>query len=495
MTRAGIFITLGVLFALLGGVRSSATVPVSITILTLDNRPPNDLFIKELAAVAGVDVQIGFDPSMASTADCVSINTAVAGSLVGSRSVDPWTLTPPEVRPDSLLHLAIPRVEPTVTESGLVQEYARVREILADPAVQNQVLDAIRGNSAVLDDPVLSSYVNRIKGWLDFLDRAGYDPDRLLITLDDNRPGPLSDGLKLLLKKYSNHVQDGTDEGMMLLFARALIERREAEGRPVTCGIVWTSPEDLLKVQPFESAMVVENLLSITDWLNLRISPNIDLVERWRPVLWVHGSGSDEIERSDMIQEVSETLGDRPVIVADIAKANMGDDLLIDSWSYGYTPRGLIGYLGWNTSSNTLGSAVALWACADFGYSHGADPEGVRAAMETFLWARFLDDYYYQAHVRELRREIARAAGEDIYHLTPEQTAREEAAIAARLTELWRNLGVNLAIPLRYVDPLGHTTFTVELPWNRFFEIALYPSDDRGILPVIRPREGVRIVD
>jgi hypothetical protein len=486
---------LGVLLAFVGGVKSSATVPVSITILTLDDRPPNNLFIKELAAVAGVDVQIEFDPSMASTADCVSINTAVAGSLVASRSIDPWTLTPPEVRPDSLLHLAIPRIEPTVTETGLVQEYAHVRETLANPAVQNQVLDAIRDGPPIQDNPVLSSYVNRIKGWLDFLDRAGYDPERLLITLDDNRPGRLSDGLKLLLKKYSNHVQDGTDEGMMLLFARALIEKRDSEGRPVTCGIVWTSPDDLLKVQPFESAMVVENLLSITDWLNLRISPNIDLVERWRPVLWVHGSGSDENERGGMVRKVSESLGDRPVIVADIAKANMGDDLLIDSWSYGYTPRGLIGYLGWNTSSNTLGSAVALWACADFGYSHGADPEGVRAAMETFLWARFLDDYFYQAQVRAERRGIATAAGEDIYHLTPEQTAQEEEAIAAQLTELWREIGVNLAIPLRYVEPLEHTTFTVELPWNRFFEIALYPSDDRGILPTIRPIDGVRIAD
>ena len=136
----------------------------------------------------------------------------------------------------------------------------------------------------------------------------------------------------------------------------------------------------------------------------------------------------------------------------------------------------------------TLGTAVALWASIDFAYWHGADPEGVRAAAETFMWARFLDDYIYQGTVRGERRDIIDAEGGDQSHLTPEQIREEDPAIAARLTELWREKGVKLALPLRYVDPLGHTGFTVELPWGRLFEIALYPSDDRGILPVIRPR-------
>jgi hypothetical protein len=177
------------------------------------------------------------------------------------------------------------------------------------------------------------------------------------------------------------------------------------------------------------------------------------------------------------------------VIVADVAKTNMGDSVLIDTWRGGTTPRGLIGYVGWNTSSNALGNALALWAATDFAYFHSADPEGVRAATETFLWARLLDDYFYQAKVRGERRDLLVAEGGDPYHLTPEQTAEEEGAIADRLTELWREMGQDMALPLRYVAPLDHTGFIVELPWSRLFEIALYPTDYRGILPVIRPAQ------
>jgi hypothetical protein len=391
------------------------------------------------------------------------------------------------VRPDALLHFAVPRVEPTVADQNLAQQYAQVRESMNNPDVQRQVLASILGESAPLQNSAFDAYARRIRGWLDFLDRAGYDPDRLLITLDDNRPGPLSDGLKLLLGKYSRHVHDGTDEGMMLLFARALRERQT--DLPTTCGIVWTDPGDLTAVMPFEGAMVAENLLSMADWLGLRVSPDIDLLESWRPVLWINGSGAPDDRRAESISTVCAELGDRRVIVADVAKTNMGDSVLIDTWRGGTTPRGLIGYVGWNTSSNALGNALALWAATDFAYFHSADPEGVRAATETFLWARLLDDYFYQAKVRGERRDLLVAEGGDPYHLTPEQTAEEEGAIADRLTELWREMGQDMALPLRYVAPLDHTGFIVELPWSRLFEIALYPTDYRGILPVIRPAQ------
>jgi hypothetical protein len=463
---------------------SGATEPVSITILTLDNRPPNNLFLKELAAVAGVDVTVSFVPDMAPVADCVSINAAVAGSLVGSRTIDPWKLDPPDVKPTALLHFAVPRIEPTVKEIGVADQYAKIREKLTDPDLQREVLDSIRNKDRSLDDPYLNNYVNRMRGWLDFLGRANYDPTRLLITLDDNRPGPLSDGLKLMLGKFSRCVYDGTDEGMMLLFARALHEAQIDP--PTTCGIVWTDPGDLTAVMPVESGMVAENILTMASWLGMRITPRFDLLENWVPILWVNGAGSTDDTRADFAVATAVKIGDRPVIVADIAKTNKGDTALIQSWRENGTPPGLTGYVGWNSSSNTLGSAFALWVSVDFAYYHGADPEGVRAACETFLWARFLDDYLYQGMVRGERRDLLVAQGGDQFNLSAEQIRIEEAEIAKRITELWREMGEDLALPLRFVKPLDHTTFTVELPWSRFFEIELYPSDDRGILPVIR---------
>jgi len=485
------------IFLLLCSVAGRASEPVTIKVLTLDNRPPNCLFLKELAAVAGIDIVVQYGPSSATDADCVSVNAAVAGSLVGSRSADPWTLEPPDVRADALLHFAVPRVEPTVSEQGVAEEYRRVRAALESAETQRMVLAWVQGqNVHMLEDShvdATASYAHRISGWLDFLSRADYDPDRLLVTFDDNRPGPLSDGLKLMFGEFSHYVYDGTDEGMMLLLARALWHALPARDRnrrlPVSCGVVFTDPVTLVGIMPFESGMSLENLLIMSRWLGVRLTPRIDLIEQWRPVLWIHSSDGGE-SITQRIADISTSLRDRRVIVADIARPNGGDPALIDAWSAGATPQGLTGYLAWNTSSNTLGSALALWAAIDFAYEHSADPEGVRAATETFLWARFLDDYLYQRVLRPEVTDLVRAGvfqTSDPYNLSPEDVGAIAGTIATRLSEMWHELGEPLALPLRYVEPTGHTGFVVELPWNRLFEIALYPSDNRGILPTINP--------
>jgi len=484
--KSGILLSLVfLLFILIAPARPSE--PVSITVLTLDNRPPNNLFLKQLAAIAGIDIEIGFNPSLASSSDLVSLNAAAAGSLVGSRRIDPGYISPPRVRPDALLHFAVPRAQPTVTDQTLLSEYNETIGTLANPDIQRDIISAIRGNSPLPENSILSGYITRMQGWLDYIARGNYNPDRLLITLDDNRPGPLSDGLKLLFGEYSHYVYDGTDEGMMLLLARALRELQTSQGAPSTACIVFTDPADLVQVQPLESGIMIENLLGMTDWLGLRISPDSSLYEPWRPVLWIHGVATQTENYSEMIRTTSRNLGNNPVIVADVARVNGGDPVLIDEWKNNGTPDGLCGYLAWNTCSNTLGSAVALWTVIDFAYYHTSDPEGVRAATETFLWARFLDDYIYQALVRSDVIAAVRAENIDPYQLPDSEIDHLTADISSRIVDSWLEMGESLAIPLRFVSPLDSSSFIVELPWNRLFEIELFITDDRAILPVINP--------
>jgi hypothetical protein len=187
-----------------------------------------------------------------------------------------------------------------------------------------------------------------------------------------------------------------------------------------------------------------------------------------------------------MIREASSVIGDRDVIVADI-HPNGGDPALIGEWKNGSIPSGLIGYLAWNTSSNSLGSAIALWAVVDFAYEHSSDPEGVSTAIETFLWARLLDDFFYQRFVRSGLYNAAHEMGGDPYNLTDEQSLELIEIITTEISNLWSDYNEPLSIPLRFIQPDDSTGFIVELPWNRLFEIELYPTDDRGILPVIRP--------
>lgn len=467
---------------------AQASEPITLKILTLDDRPPNNLLVKELGAIAGINLVVEFGPDESPDHDLVSLNAASCGSLVGSRTSDPWFLEPPVVRPDAYLHFAVPRVQPTVADLEIKAEYDNVISQLQNPDLQRDVLRAILGSEIEFENRFIGEYVDRMAGWIDFLRRCDYDPDRLLITLDDNRPGPLSDGIKLVLGEFSNYVYDGTDEGMMLLLARALRDKQTESSN--TIPIIFTNPADLVTVQPFESAFSIENILKMADWLQLRISPSIDLYEHWRPVLWIHGPGNESSDTPGLIRDAVNTISDRDVIVADI-RTNGGDPALIDTWRNGATPPGLIGYLGWNTSSNTLGSAIALWAAVDFAYEHTSDPEGVASAIETFLWARILDDFFYQRLLRTEFYGVSRESGADPYNLTDEQTLELIELITRKISHVWSEYEESLSIPLRFVEPNESTTFIIELPWNRLFEIELYVSDSRGILPVIHPVVGV----
>lgn len=448
----------------------------TIRVLTLDDRPPNNLFLKQLGAIAGINLIVEFGPDPEPVADCISLNAAVAGSLVGSRSIDPYYLDPAFVPPDALLHFAVPRIEPTVSEGGLAEEYQAVRTVLQDEEIQQLVLDSILNPEISLDDEYLAAYADRMRGWIDFLDRAAYDPDRLLITLDDNRPGPLAEGLKEILRGYSHYVQDGTDEGMMLLLARALRERQELP--ETVCGVIWPSDSSPSTVQPFESGLVFENIYNMVRWLGVQSTIDIEALESWQPVIWINAGVGPGL--------LNNMVWDRPVIVADINLPNGGDPELFRVWADNGAPD-LRGYVGWNTSSNTLGSAFALWTAIDYGYEKTSAPEGVRAAIETFLWARILDDYLYQRLARPDVTEMVREMGEDSYNIREQAKEEIEKLVVDALMELWREIDEPLDIDFLYVDPDGHTRIFVRLPWNRMFEIELYPIDDRAVLPAIQP--------
>jgi len=461
------------------------TAPVTIRVLTLDDRPPNSLFLKQLAAIAGIDIEITFDPGAAIDADIVSLNTAVAGSLVGSRTADPRTLIPPEIKPDALIHFAVPRAQPTVRDETALAEYNRVIQELQNPDVQREVIDAIN-SGMMIEDPYLREYIDRILGWIDLLDRAAYDPDRLLITLDDNRPGPLSAYIRQRLSRYSRYVHDGTDEGMMLCLARALRERMNDP--ELLCPFIYTSAQDLLQFQPLESSVAFQNILLMSNWLDVQLVSDHNLCRPWTPVLWVHGRSSEsDDEFRTLISRILNSTGDERIIIADIARTNGGDEALIDAMASARKPENLIGYLAWNTSSNTLGSAMALWACIDFAYEHSADPEGVDFAVEVFLWSRFLDDYLYQTVTRPEVTTAARDSGYDIYNLTDDQAERLSGLISSGIRGFWSQYSDSPPIPLRFIDATDSTSFTIELPWNRLFEISLYISDERGVLPTINP--------
>ncbi len=154
---------------------------------------------------------------------------------------------------------------------------------------------------------------------------------------------------------------------------------------------------------------------------------------------------------------------DLPIAIADCANSNGGATALIHALEERSMWPSLLSYAGWNTSGNTVGTAVAaallLWA-------HD-DPE----TQARSLSYRLLDDWAYQAIVRQKMAEstdLAAGAAADEWNCAACEIAMHE------LTHLWRETFKRGLLP---IDPgLTHVRF----PWSRLFEIELFfgvPTD------------------
>jgi hypothetical protein len=93
----------------------------------------------------------------------------------------------------------------------------------------------------------------------------------------------------------------------------------------------------------------------------------------------------------------------KPIAIADILWANGGDPELIDAIIKSDTElKNLYGYAGWNTASNTIGSALAIGLIRVL-----AEKEGTVNGMahKKLLINRFAEDWAYQALVRQKLEE------------------------------------------------------------------------------------------
>lgn len=150
----------------------------------------------------------------------------------------------------------------------------------------------------------------------------------------------------------------------------------------------------------------------------------------------------------------------KPVTIGDIAYANGGDLELIALMDKNRLLDRVSGYAGWNTSSNTLGTALA---------------QGVKSLHETdafrlksFLMARYVEDAGYCSVVRKhMNEQHLKALGMDYFHVD------EESGIVSRMVK--EHLDAFIA------DSLGSVADEIVLdcvwmPWRRMFEVGVSVS-------------------
>lgn len=165
----------------------------------------------------------------------------------------------------------------------------------------------------------------------------------------------------------------------------------------------------------------------------------------------------NQIEQVEYASYAMETLH-KPVCFADVAYGNGGDPELFSLLKEKGILYSVAGYAGWNTSSNTLGTAIpmAMIFCI----------YGPRRAHEEYLAARYLEDIGYMAFVRrEVCTEELEKRG-----LTYFLVDGEEGQIASIVKEKLQAFADQMLC-----DDTHHVVLkTCRMPWNRMFETEVH---------------------
>lgn len=234
-------------------------------------------------------------------------------------------------------------------------------------------------------------------------------------------------------------VKTGADEIPLSLLSRAL-----AGGRVIKIAPVFTQKDYTNRISKYEDVSVSDSVRGQIELAHCEVADVLDadiiLVvnnfkqEQGELVMGVDVEGFDgEIE-----------LPQKPYLIADILNANGADNSFVKKffekqidWDK------FLGYAGWNTTGNTLGSALC---CAIVKFLANNPDE---AAFKKVQAVRFLDDWAYQANVRKALK--LRFDKPDIEALKTLMQPFEKT--------LQEKTGLDL------------TTTKYSYPWNRFFEI------------------------
>lgn len=234
-------------------------------------------------------------------------------------------------------------------------------------------------------------------------------------------------------------VKTGADEIPLSLLSRAI-----SEGKKIKIAPVFLDPNHTNRISKYEDISVIDSVkgqieLAGCECIDEKIADIILVVnnftnEQGELVMGVHVDGfSGELN-----------LPEKPYFIADILNANGADNKFIDKFFEKQIDwNNFLGYAGWNTTGNTLGSAIC---CALI--KHFAENINIEAFKKVQL-VRFLDDWAYQANIRNKLKE--------------EYSTPEINNLSEKMQSYEKFLSKKFDVQFEKIN--------YSFPWQRFFEI------------------------
>ena len=235
-------------------------------------------------------------------------------------------------------------------------------------------------------------------------------------------------------------IKTGADEIPITLLSKAINKKKYIRIAPV-----YTNPESIKKISKYEDISVEESVNS-----QIELSGGIlSDIENCDLILYVNNF---KTEQGELVMNVDTELfegeikiPDKPYFIADIVNANGSDNNFMEKLLNIKNYKEFYGYSAWNTTGNTLGSAISA-AMIYFGAKR---PNTKGFHLLQFI--RFLDDWAYQANVRAKIRN-------DKANLNNNMINTEMKNFEDILIKKFKFKFINI----EYL-----------FPWNRFFEIGI----------------------
>lgn len=256
--------------------------------------------------------------------------------------------------------------------------------------------------------------------------------DTLIFSKDDCAEFGLNVQEANCLKSLGGTVKTGADEIPLSLLARAIPGY-------VKIKPVFIEDEQKNLISNYEDIPIEECVKNQIELAGCEIGDEVELyvnnfVDRQGEIVM-------KVPTQAFAREWQKPL--KPYAVADVRFANGSDNAFVNSLFEAGIDDKFLGYSAWNTSANTLGSLILALKLTVIAKNKGTFNE---KAFNKLMLTRFLDDWAYQANVRQ---ELVTP---DVTHLAKKMSQYEQFLLA-KFSE--------------------NCTIDYKFPWKRLFEVEI----------------------
>lgn len=502
-----------------------------VVLLPLDSRPPCTQFVEQLAGLA--DIRLTLPPPAlldnyrtpadraglrawlreavrGADAAIVSTDMLVHGGLLASRLNTGTAADADEVlalladlkAENPRLKLYVFSIIPRLLIADGSADYRYQKAMLQYSFLKDQVLtfenpldNARLGQLAAQIPPeVISRYVALYEANTRFNFRLLKMAESgllagLVIGQDDGWPFGLPNMVKTRLSHYLGQrpglagrvfITRGTDEVALTLLGKLVSDASGFRPRIFVRYSQAEAPTIVMPFMPHSVAQTVKEKIELAGGRQVATPEDADFV------LYVHvgTARTGPVTLTTAARAVRDMVAaGRQVAVVDLTEDFLAKETLFPYLlSEGADLTKLAAYAGWNTTSNSIGTAVTQAALFTGALRRKpADPLPLYRRQLEFLTARWLDDWYYQKEVQPYVNAHLRGRGIDAYNLGDDLPAVNRwvrKLMAGRAETLYRRVLADRPLAAGNGQVYFVTGLTVDsrLPWQRTFEVKVVPT-------------------